>query len=86
LEDFNHLGFFLSNHFCSRSPSPLPLPCGERGRVRGANLKNFDAFVLVYWMLSSMEEFFWEKSGVGLWNGKENHLAATVEKLTEIGL
>jgi hypothetical protein len=54
--------------------------------VRGANLKNFDAFVLVYWMLSSMEEFFWEKSGVGLWNGKENHLAATVEKLTEIGL
>ena len=33
--------------FGSIPPSPRPLPSGERGRVRGANLKEFNAFVLV---------------------------------------
>jgi hypothetical protein len=32
--------------FFFNSPSPRPLPSGERGRVRGANLKEFNAFVL----------------------------------------
>jgi hypothetical protein len=31
----------------SAPPHPFPLPTGERERVRGANLKEFNAFALV---------------------------------------